>query len=57
MPPSPLEYLRHILDEAAYLLATREGLTKEQFQGDTTIRRAFCEEHRGYRRSVEESAS
>ena len=41
MPLSPLEYLRHILDEAEYLTSMKEGLSKEQFQGDATLRRAF----------------
>jgi hypothetical protein len=29
MPLSPLEYLRHILDETEYLLSKREGLNSE----------------------------
>jgi uncharacterized protein with HEPN domain len=41
MPLSPLEYLRHILDEADYLLSKRTGLTGEQFQLDATLKRAF----------------
>ena len=41
MPRSPLEYLRHILDETEYLLSKREGLSKEQFQRDATLMRAF----------------
>ena len=41
MPLSPLEYLRHILDEVEYLLSQQKGLTKEQFQGDATLKRAF----------------
>jgi uncharacterized protein with HEPN domain len=41
MPLSPLEYLRHILDETAYLLSKREGLSREQFQHDATLMRAF----------------
>jgi uncharacterized protein with HEPN domain len=41
MPLSPLEYLRHIRDEAEYLLSRREGLTSEQFQCDATLKRAF----------------
>ena len=38
---SPLEYLRHILDETAYLLSQTEGLSKEQYLLDETLRRAF----------------
>ena len=41
MSPSPLEYLRHIVDEADYLAAAAEGLTIEQFMLDDTIKRAF----------------
>jgi len=41
MPLSPLEYLRHILDETEYLLSQREGLSKELFLGDDTLKRAF----------------
>lgn len=41
MQPSPLEYLRHILDETKYLLSERKDLLKEQFFHDATIKRAF----------------
>ena len=41
MPLSPLEYLRHILDEADYLTAEAEGLNREQFMQDETMKRAF----------------
>ena len=41
MPLSPLEYLRHILDETECLLSQREGLSKELFLGDDTLKRAF----------------
>jgi len=41
MPLSPLEYLRHILDETEYLLAQKQGLHKEQFLHDATLKRAF----------------
>lgn len=37
----PREYLRHILLEADYLLATRKGLTFDAFLADETLRRAF----------------
>ncbi len=40
MPLSPLEYLRHILDETEYLLSEKEGLSKEQFCQDATLTRA-----------------
>lgn len=41
MPPSPLEYLRHILDEINYLVTQSKGLKKENFMRDETLRRAF----------------
>ena len=41
MSLSPLEYLRHIVDEADYLAVTVEGLTSEQFMLEETIKRAF----------------
>lgn len=41
MPLSPLEYLRHILDEAEYLMAQTRDLSKEQFMQDETAKRAF----------------
>jgi uncharacterized protein with HEPN domain len=41
MSTSGHEYLRHILDEAEYLLAESEGLDRESFQDDPTLRRAF----------------
>ena len=41
MSLSSLEYLRHILDEAEYLIDQTFGLTKEQFLHDETLRRAF----------------
>ncbi|MBC8421160.1 MAG: DUF86 domain-containing protein [Desulfobacteraceae bacterium] len=41
MPLSPLEYLRHILDETEYLISERKGMNKEQFFRDATIKRAF----------------
>ena len=37
----PREFLRHILAEAEYLRAASEGLTREQYQGDPTLQRAF----------------
>jgi uncharacterized protein with HEPN domain len=41
MPLSPLEYFRHILDETEYLIDKKQGLSKEQFLKDATLRRAF----------------
>jgi uncharacterized protein with HEPN domain len=37
----PLEYLRHMLDEAEYLIAKKQELGKEQFLQDATLKRAF----------------
>jgi len=41
MPPSRLDHLRHILDEAEYLIAKKQGLDKERFLQDATLKRAF----------------
>lgn len=41
MPLSPLEYLRHMLDESEYLLSERKGLKKEQLLRDARISRAL----------------
>jgi uncharacterized protein with HEPN domain len=41
MSLSPLEYLRHILDEAEYLMDESQALTKDQFLQDGTLKRAF----------------
>jgi uncharacterized protein with HEPN domain len=41
LPPPPLEYLRHILDEAEYLTKQARDLSKERFLNDETFKRAF----------------
>jgi uncharacterized protein with HEPN domain len=41
MPISPLEYLRHILDEIEYLMAEGQCLSKESSLRDATRKRAF----------------
>lgn len=41
MSRSALEYLRHILDEANYLLAASRKLDHETFLQDATLKRAF----------------
>jgi uncharacterized protein with HEPN domain len=41
MSRSPLEYLRHILDETAYLSAQASSLSKDKFLQDNTLKRAF----------------
>ncbi|MFL6193082.1 MAG: DUF86 domain-containing protein [Thermoanaerobaculia bacterium] len=41
MSPSIRELLRHVLDEADYLLRTLQGLQREEFLEDETLRRAF----------------
>ena len=40
MPVSPLAYLRHIIAETAYLTERTEGVTKDDFLRDETLRRA-----------------
>jgi len=41
MPRSPLEYLRHMRDEAEYLASQAGGLDKGRFLRDGTAQRAF----------------
>ncbi len=41
MSHSPLDYLRHVLDEAAYLAEHLEDMRKESFLRDETAKRAF----------------
>jgi uncharacterized protein with HEPN domain len=41
MRRSPLEYLRHIRDEARYLARCSVGLSGEHFARDETLKRAF----------------
>ena len=41
MSRSTLDYLRHIQDEAAYLLAASRDLDLEAFKRDGTLKRAF----------------
>lgn len=41
MPLSPLEYLRHILDETGYLISESRGMSKDWFIGNETLKRAF----------------
>ncbi len=38
----PREYLRHILAEADYLLQSSQSLSREEFRGDETLKRAFA---------------
>ena len=41
MSVSPLEYLRHILDETEYLDGRAKDLSKDDFLNDETLKRAF----------------
>ena len=41
MSPSTTEILRHILEEAEYLVRSSQDLTREIFQEDETLKRAF----------------
>ena len=41
MSISPREYLRHILDETAYLVRQVAQTTRDQFLSDDTLKRAF----------------
>jgi uncharacterized protein with HEPN domain len=41
MSPSAREYLQHILDETRYLVSHVQGIEKEAFLRDATLKRAF----------------
>ncbi len=41
MSPSAREYLQHILDETAYIMANSTGLDKAVFIQDETLKRAY----------------
>jgi uncharacterized protein with HEPN domain len=41
MSHSPLEYLRHILDETDYLIKATQGLNHTKFIENETLKRAF----------------
>jgi uncharacterized protein with HEPN domain len=41
MSHSSLEYLRHILDETTYLEGQAQGLSRDAFMQDETLKRAF----------------
>lgn len=41
MSAPPLEYLRHILDEARYLATQASASTRERFMSDETAQRAY----------------
>ncbi|RME43155.1 MAG: DUF86 domain-containing protein [Caldilineae bacterium] len=41
MSRSAIEYLRHIFDEAKYLINQAESLSYEEFQQNLTLQRAF----------------
>jgi uncharacterized protein with HEPN domain len=41
MSTSPVEYLQHIVDETEYLVRRAEGVTKDDFLQDETLKRAF----------------
>ena len=42
MPHSPVDYLRHILEEANYLVGDSRAISKDQFLEDETRKRAYA---------------
>ena len=40
MSKEPIEFLRHIADECTYLLSVNNNLSKEEFLGNETLKRA-----------------
>ena len=47
MSRSSLEYLRHILDETTYLEGRVEGLSKDEFMQNETLKRAVSSQYSG----------
>jgi len=43
MPLSPLEYMRHIIDETEFLISDSQGLSKDRFIRSETLKRAFVQ--------------
>jgi uncharacterized protein with HEPN domain len=41
MPNSPLEYLRHMLDETQFIIKRVKEVSAENFAGDDTLKRAI----------------
>ena len=41
MSLSPIEYVKHIKDEAVYLIKNSQGLKRDSFFQDETLKRAF----------------
>lgn len=41
MSRSPLDFLRHMLDETIYLMEQTQGLTQDDFRHNATLQRAF----------------
>ncbi len=41
MPLSPLEYLRHIVDETEFLTVQTKLISKDEFMRNETVKRAF----------------
>ncbi len=41
MSVSPLEYVRHMVDEAAYITQRMEGVSQHEFLADATLKRAM----------------
>ncbi|MCA1959394.1 MAG: DUF86 domain-containing protein [Desulfomonile sp.] len=41
MSTSPLEYVRHMLEEIEFLISSSEALEKDGFLNDATLKRAF----------------
>ena len=40
MPPSTIDFLRHMLDETSYLIAAGQGKSKDELLQDETLKRA-----------------
>jgi len=41
MSPSPIDFLNHIADEAAYIIKSTDGISEEYFLNEETLKRAI----------------
>lgn len=41
MSPSPIDFLKHIADEAVYIIKSTDGISVEDFLDDDTLKRAI----------------
>jgi uncharacterized protein with HEPN domain len=57
MSKEPIEFLKHIADECSYLLSISNGLSKDAFLDDETLKRAVVRSLEIYWRGYKENSS